>query len=504
MSSPGGRFPEPSREVVVTAVDAAAARSAGAQVPGNRVIVRNIVSRLGAKAAGYAFGFVGSVMLVRYLGVERLGQFQYASTFASLFGFLASTGLPTLLTREVARDRAAAGRLLGNVLVLQCGFSVLAFLVLTGSGTLLNPSRLAVPIALVGAGILVSTLGSPFLALLNAFEKMHVSSAIDVAGAVLRVLLIVVAIRLRLDLTGLLALLLVNFVVVFLLTKASSDRYCARAELAIDRGLLKRLLVSTVPFGLMTLFSAVYYRIDIVMLEKMQGDTAVGLYGAAYKLIDVLMITGASVTGALYPRMAAYAAGSPEALERLVERSCRYMAAVGVPLAVLVMTGAPALIELLFGPDFAGSAAVLRILVAATALTFVYMPLVHALNATGHEWQWIGVTVLNSVVNVGLNLVLIPAYGVHGAAVSTVVCELIALLLALALIRRLGPVRRLGSIAPVAVAALCMSVPAWSLADTHPIAGMALAAATYPVALVGAGFLDRQERLELRRLFAGR
>jgi O-antigen/teichoic acid export membrane protein len=504
VSAPGSRSPgSPAGTAGAGTVEPDRDAPDGDAGGGGRIVARNIVSRLVAKSAGYLLGFAGSVLLVRYLGVERLGRYQYVSTFASLFGFVASIGLPVVLIREAARDRASAGRLLGHVLVLQYGLSFLAFAVVALSGALLNPAGVALPIAIIGIGIGISAAGAPYTAMLNAFEKMHVSSAIDIVAAVLRFALILAAIQLRLDVAGLVAILLVNTLVVLVLAKTGSDRYCVRADRSYDPAVLKRLVVSALPFGLMTLFASVYYRIDILMLEKMQGEAAVGVYSAAYKLIDVLMITGASITGVLYPRMAAHAAGSPGALKRLVERSYRYMTALGIPAALVVTTAAPWIVELLFGQEFAAAGPVLRILVWATALTFMSMPLVHALNATGREWQVIGVLVLNSIVNVALNLVLIPAYGIRGAAISTVACELIALVMALVLTRPIGQVGRLAPIAPVVVAALCMVPPLWYFGERHPVAGAALAGAAYLVVLHLAGFLSREEERELRRLFAG-
>jgi len=72
------------------------------------MVVRNILSRLGSEKHQLSLAFVASVLLVRYLGIERLGQYSYVSTFASLFGLLAGFGLPILLTREVARDKNSA------------------------------------------------------------------------------------------------------------------------------------------------------------------------------------------------------------------------------------------------------------------------------------------------------------------------------------------------------------------------------------------------------------
>lgn len=466
------------------------------------VITRNIMSRLGAKFAGYLLGFAASILLVRYLGVERLGQYSYVSTFASLFGMLAGLGLPILLTREAARNKLSAGASLGAVLGLQYGLSLLTFALVAVSAALFNPKELALPIAILGLAVAINALVAPYLAMLNAFEKMHVSSAIEVLSTVLRVGLILAAVHFRLDVTGLVALLVVNPVVDFVLTKLASDRYCARPARTYDPALLKRLLTSAIPFALMVIFNNLYFRIDIIMLQKMRGGAAVGIYSAGYKVLDVLMVIGANIAGVLYPRMASQASDAPRALERTIQRSYRYMTALGIPAAVVVTILAPWMVRMLFGDEFSASASVLRILIWAVAPMFMYMPLAHALNATGREWHWIGVLSVNTLVNVALNLFLIPGYGVIGAAISTIVCELIALILVGTFVRPISHVGYVSGAATVLLASLLMAIPLLYFGDQHLFAGLALAAFLYCGSLYFMGFLSPEEKFAFRRLFA--
>ena len=466
------------------------------------VITRNILSRLGAKVAGYALGFAASILLVRYLGVERLGEYNYASTFAALAGFLGGLGLPILLTREAARDKPSADAALGATLVLQYGLSSLTFITIAVSGAIFNSMELALPIGIIGLGVAINALGAPYLAMLNAFEAMHVSSAIEVACTVLHVGLIFTAIYLRLEVTGLVAILLINSGVNFALTKYASNRYCAPPRYTYDLTRLKGLLIATAPFALMVILNNVYYRIDIIMLEKMQGLAAVGIYSAAYKLLDVLMIVGANITGVLYPRMASEAAGAPHALGRTIERSYRYMGALGIPAAVLATMLGPWIIRSLFGEEFSASASALRILIWAIPPMFMYMPLAHALNATGGEWPRILVLSVNTLANIGMNLLLIPAYSFIGAAVSTVICEVIGLILLARLVRRVSHVSYLSAAIPVLASSLVMGLAVWSLRDIHPLLGLLSGAVTYCATLYLVGFFTPEEKLALRQLLA--
>jgi O-antigen/teichoic acid export membrane protein len=466
-------------------------------------IARNVVARLAAKAVVYPLGFVASVVLIRYLGVEGLGQYNYFSTFASLFGLVAGLGLPILLTREAARDRPGAARHLGDALVLQAGLSGLAVVVVATAGLALNPVTFAVPIALFGVSVALTALGAPYLAMLNAFEHMHLGAGIEVACTLLRVLAILAAIRLGLDVTGLVALLLVVPVSYLLLAKLASDRRCAPAAFAPAPARLRALLRATTPFALLTLFGTAYFRLDILMLEKMQDVAAVGIYSAAYKLVDVLLVVGVNTAGVVYPVMATQAGHAPAALHQTIESTYRYMAAAGFPLGVAVTFLAAPIVTGLFGDAFAPSVVPLRILIWAVVLMFVSAPLTHALNATRHEWVLIAILGANTAINVLANLVLIPAYGVVGAAASTVACEVVNLALVIRFVRRrIAPLAWIGSLAPVVGAAAVTAGPLWYLGEQHPIAAAVAAAGLYAAALLGLGFLRPSERFALLRLLA--
>ncbi|MBI2217745.1 MAG: flippase [Candidatus Rokubacteria bacterium] len=463
----------------------------------DRVIARNVASRLLAKILSYGLGLTASVMLVRYLGVERLGQFHYASTFASLFGLLASLGLPILLTRDAARDKTSAGSALGAVMVLQGALSLLSLVLIVVSGVLFNPPELALPIAILGVGVAVHALATPSVAVLNAFERMDISAAIDVGGTLLRVALILVAIRLGLDLVGLVLVLALSPIAYLVATRLAADRCATRPRIDVNVARLRALLVSTVPFALMVVFNNLYFRIDIIMLEKMRGDAAVGVYSAAYKFVDALLLIGSNIAGVLYPRMAALSGPDPRELRRTVETAFRFMAALGVPSASAMTILAPWLVPSLFGEGFGASVLALQVLIWAIALMFMYMPLVHCLNAIGREWQWVLVLILNTAINIGLNFVLIPWYGTVGAAASTVLCEGAGLVLVAWVVRRVGPVGYVRTLARVLVASALMSVVLSSFHEIGVVTAVTLAAATYVGALYGLRILTVQERTAL-------
>jgi O-antigen/teichoic acid export membrane protein len=479
-------------------VVAAALRGAGARAMIDRIIVRNATSRVAAKVVGAGLGVVSSILLVRYLGVERLGQYHYASTFAGLFGLLAGAGLPILLTREAARDRPGAGRVLGDVLVLQLALSTGTVIVVALAGILLNPWSLALPIAVLGLGLGLSAVGAPYMAMLNAFEEMHVASGIEMLSTAARVGLIVLAIGTGLDVLGLVTLLLLQPLGYVLATMRASTRYCARPHVAIEAGRLTRLLASTGPFALMVVLNSFYFRIDVVMLQKMLGDAAVGIYAAASKMPDALLLLGASVAGVLFPRMASQSSGSPADLARTIQTAFRYLSAAATLFGVTVTALAPWLVTTLFGEPFRDAITPLRILVWAVVVMVWYMPFAHALNATGREWAWTGVLALNSVVNVSLNFALIPSFGVLGAAGSTLVCELLGLAVVAWLVRRVASIPYVSTLLRIGGAAAVMGGALWLLGDQHPMLGVSFGVFGYGAALYVLGYFRPEERVAVQ------
>lgn len=462
-------------------------------------VLRNIFSRLGAKAIGYPLGFVASVFLIRYLGVERLGQYNYVSTFASLFGLLGGIGIPVLVTREAARDKARAASFLGAAGRVQTVLAALTVALVAIAAFVFNRPGVALPIVIVGVGIGLNALGAPYHAMLTGFEKMHVTSVIEVALSALRIVLILAAIVLGVDVLGLVTLLLAQPALAFLVLRTASNRLCGRPDVAQGAAGVGGLLRATAPFALMVVLNTLYFRVDIVMLEKMQGDAAVGIYSAAYKLIDAFMLIGTNAVGPLYPRMAALSVEAPVAVVETMQTAYRYMTAAALAVATGVTVLAPLIVSLLFGDAFRASAGVLQVLIWAIAAMYLYLPLAHALNATGREWQWVAVLAINTVCNIVGNLWLIRVYSVMGAAIATVLCELVGLVLVASFVRRFASIHYAAPLGPAVGASCAMAIVLGALARRNIIAAAVLATVAYGLTLYALRFFTPAETDALRR-----
>ena len=438
-------------------------------------VLRNVafrsVAELGAKLSTIALFTV----MGRTLGDEGVGVYTFALSVSALATTLADFGQDKVLTREVARDPGALSRYYANTMAVRLvvGLPLLVVAVLVvpvlGYG---GEAQLA--LLLVGAGVLVDFLANTSFAVFQAFERVGYLSTVLLierwtlaAGGIAALLLGagVVAVAAVFLASSFVALVLATL----LLRRVVDVRW------VLDPGLWAPLMRAAAPLGIAGLFGTILFRIDTAMLAGFTSAEVVGNYGAAYRLFETTLFVSWSVNTAFFPvfsRLSSEPRGkAAEGFEQAVKIAVTAVLPVAVGFAVL----AGPVVRLVFGPDFESAPRALVLL--APAVACYPLSYLGGYLAISHNREK-ALTVLYGAVaaeNILLNLVLIPAFSLTGAAIGTSVSEVLALVGVLVLVRRIvGPVdwgRALGSAVTAAV-----------------VAGAAMAALRHvPLAAFGAG-----------------
>lgn len=167
------------------------------------------------------------------------------------------------------------------------------------------------------------------------------------------------------------------------------------------------------------------FNFDALLLGFLRGVRDVGLYNVAYKPVTIALAVPLTYFQGLFPALSRKWTEGPEALRELAERSLRLCAIFSVPLGVGGTMLAVPVIALLFGPQYAESAAPLQVLVWSAVLAILRGSYRHSLNAAGLQGLDLQCAVVSSSLNVGLNLALIPRFGMLGAAGATVFADLV-------------------------------------------------------------------------------
>jgi O-antigen/teichoic acid export membrane protein len=427
-----------------------------------RGVARNGVALLLAYVFPRVFTFASVVLAARVLGTEAFGAYGTAAAFAVVLSILSSLGMLPLLVRDIARDPGSAPRLVraAHLVKTAAGALMLAALFLLARALDYSADVTAAAL-LLGVGYWLVSYGDNLNAYFQGVERMRVcteaSAAFGLISGALGALWVVT--------TGSLVWFSSAFAVGQL---AALAWLLARAPRAVrwgapaGRAQLLHLARATSPFSAAFIALTVYYKVDVLVLERLQGASEVGVYTAAYKFVDVyhaLVLVGVA---AVFPRLsrAASLPGRTRAAWWAASRTGEVVLLVSVPVAsALWLLKAPAVS--IFGSAYAASVPVLGLLAPALPGLALNLYAGYVLGAARRMGWVAGVYVGALALKTALQLVFVPSLGALGTASAVLATELtMALAFGLVLARAARAAPRPRSLALAGGAALL----AWGVA----------------------------------------
>ncbi len=386
-------------------------------------LARNVVSLALAQGTTLVLGFVLWIHLGRALGAERLGMLAFGLALLSYFVLAVTLGFDAVGIREVARDAAREAEIMPHLLgvrLLLAALATAAFAGVTvalGLGPVYQAAVLVLGAQIVGRALQVDWA-------YQARERMGVVSLRNAAAAVVTAAIALAAVRGPDDLVIAAAAIAAGPVVANLGLLGVYAREVGVPRPRFDRREWTALLRPALPLAASALVSQVYYNADKLMLEAFRATTEVGLYEAAYKLYAIVIAPAGILYVAFYPGLAG-AFGDREAMRAEGRRYGGALFVLGPPLALAGMVLAPDILTAAFGAEYLGATTALRILMAYGALVSASMTYGVPLMAWDDESSYMRAVLGGGVANVVLNVALIPSLGLVGAAIATLLSEVV-------------------------------------------------------------------------------
>jgi O-antigen/teichoic acid export membrane protein len=384
-------------------------------------LLANSVAMLVARVLVPLFSFAINIAVARLAGAATLGAYVQLVALLLLFQTLAGAGLTPLLTRELSARPGEAVPLLrkARTLALATGcLSAAAFAAV--AWTVLPPDRLA-PALVLCAAVLPSAWISVQEAFFMARRTHHRVTGIALFEGALKLALAALSIALGGGLVGLCA----GATVARIAALGAGDVMVRRAGVSgawrRDAAGAAALGRAAVPFAALLATSMLYFRVDVLLAGVLLGDGPTGVYAAALSLASILLLLPESALAALFPRLAAAFQSSVEGYADAALLSARVLAVGVVPFALALVCLAAPILGIAFGPRFLPAAEALRLLGASVPLHAVNGALGQALQAGRFQRPALVVVSLGVVLHVAGCLVLLPALGIAGAAVSILV-----------------------------------------------------------------------------------
>ena len=371
-----------------------------------------------------ALAFVYFIFVARALGVEDLGKYTFALSFTTMFAVLVDQGLTSAIIRESAKDESRTEKLLSATIGIKLLASILVYGLVIFVVNLMNYPEITRQLVYIsGIIMLMDQFTVSFFGIFRGKRNLRLESVSVIINQCLILLTGFIVIYLKLPLIFYFLPFVVGSFFNLIFSAVNVRRLGVKIRVSFDLKSWKFLLKLSLPFALIAIFSRIYGNIDTVMLSKIAGDSAVGFYGVAMKIPFALQFIPAALAAAIFPAFSYQFSHDKSQLKETFDRVMKFLTITVVPISAGIIILAPSIIHSFYGNVYQPAILPLQILMFGLIFVFLNFPLGSLLNSSNRQTAntiLVGVTML---LNIALNIFIIPKFGFLGASAVFVVCH---------------------------------------------------------------------------------
>jgi O-antigen/teichoic acid export membrane protein len=436
---------------------------------------------------GRALRFFIVVYSARILGAAEYGVFSYALTIAAFVTIFSDIGISATITREASKDEALRQKYFGAALALKgilIGLNVL--LVIFGVPLFASVPEALPLLPLVVLIFTFDSLREFGFGLNRALEQMQREAFIKIVMNALIAGLGFWALAIAPTAHSLAVSYALGSGIGCLLTAWLLRSYLTVLKTGIDWSLLWPLFKMAWPVGMLGLLGAIMINTDMLMLGWWVSPEELGYYAAAQKIILLLYVIPGLFASAAFPAFARFAQTEVQRFSSLFEDGCAVLTQLSLPLVCGGILLAPQLLTFLFGSEFLPAVASYSLLLLTLLVVFPSALFANALFAFDRQKKFLWYLVIGTVSNAALNWLLIPRFGIAGAAVATIISQLITNYFVWRELRRIIAFRIIERSWRSVIATLLLALSIFALLGTglHVLALVGIGAAVYFITLV--------------------
>ncbi len=382
-------------------------------------------------------------ILARITSTEQFGTIVSTFAIAAIVSAAAELGFTPYMQRSVAGASATAQDDLSSILWLKSVLLVPYFLLLAGIHAVFVFPFTPV-VALIGLLVYSSSIASLFIRTLYGKSDYRTPFIITVyCRAVFAIGALAVFSSYR-DGTFLLILLLISTILQAVWTGMSVHERVVRVQWKFLSNTLLSVLRRSYPMGAGMVFVWIYDRADVLVIRSMLDADAVAVYAVAYSVYKAPHITAGAVLTPLFTRLSAEFSRNGYVLLRSISDAALSLSVIVLLSVVVIGTGAEMILRQIYGEGYGASAPTLRMLLIALPFLFFNNLTGVMLNSVGKEHAAFRSAVFAMVVNVAVNVLLLPQFGIIAAVAATVLAEGIVFVLQCTMLIRSGLIKRMG------------------------------------------------------------
>lgn len=390
------------------------------------ILIASIIQKIGA--------FIFFVLLARFLGADNVGKFVFAFAFTGIFGIFSDSGLSSILNREVAKNKEKGAEYFNVSFSFKIIFALISYLLVVIFINLFRyPFSTKIVVYLAGITVILESFITNFTAFLKGLQRLKYESFFIVIREMLLITFTGVALYYFKSTLWVVLIFYIAFSILALLYYLIiiNKKTDLKIKLNFDKKILFFLLKVGLIFTSTGILSQFFWNVDKILLSKIVGDAAVGIYSISYKLIFALQFIPLALGSAIFPAFSYCFVNDKEKLLRTFEKAFHYLTIIAIPISFGTYFLADKIILKIYGNNFLTAIAPLKILI--TSLFFFFMIFLWGalLNACEKHRENMINWIIILALNILLNSFLIPQYKAVGASVAFIISMVVLFFLSL-------------------------------------------------------------------------
>jgi len=390
-----------------------------------RAIFINTASQVIVRILTLALSLVSIKLLTNYLGVFGVGQYNTINTYAGMIIVMADLGLFSVAVREIIKNPAEEKKILANVLTVRVISALLAAIV---SATLVYSTKydpaIKMGVLIASAYIFFNLIGSVYDVYLQARLKMQYSAVSEFISRLISLSALAIVIYFHGHFYLVVATIGLYGLVTFALKYYFGRRFL-KFGFAYDKELALKIMNMAWPLGLVFIVNNIFFKLDTLMLFAIKGADAVGIYSVAFRVLEVTTFVGGFFANSLFPVISKNISNNKARVGAVVSRATTIMLLLALPITLLCLVLPKEIILFLSNSDFVSGAPALVILAFTLPLIYCDILLGSVLIANDERKYMIKIAIFILLFNFLANLYMISRFSFMGAAITTLVSELV-------------------------------------------------------------------------------
>jgi O-antigen/teichoic acid export membrane protein len=390
----------------------------------SQTVIKNTFWLFSGEVLSRILKLVLIVYAARILGAAGWGAFSYGLSFIGLFFIFSDSGINGLVTREASKVQSDEKiQYLSTAFYIKTALSFFSLIIgvwIAPLFTTIKEAKAVIP--LLALMFFFESMKEFGFSLNRAFERMEKEALVKIINnsliAFFGILFLVFGSRSPESLAAAYAIgSCLGAILIFWMLRDQVQTLLSN----FSKKIIRAIFVSSWSLAILILVGSIMDKTDAVMLSYWKNATEIGWYSAAQKIFQFLLAVPVMISLATFPRFSRFANKDNEQFTSIFEKSMRVLFLISLPIAIGGIIFGKELIMLLFGMQYLPAIPVFQIMMLLLPLAFSNILITNAIFAFDKQNKTVPYSIAGLILNITLNYVLIPHYGIIGSAIATVI-----------------------------------------------------------------------------------